>query len=138
MKPFLIQQLERYALRLTELDFLLSREDIMADMTQFLKLSREHAEVSAVASRFARFQQRNADLVAAQAMLDEEDMREMAEEEAASASAELESLEAELQSMLRSEVLVHVKRMSDRLAESSAEIQRDKKPPSGLAAPLAR
>ncbi len=43
MKPFLIQQLERYALRLTELDFLLSREDIMADMTQFLKLSREHA-----------------------------------------------------------------------------------------------
>ena len=60
MKPFLIQQLERYALRLTELDFLLSREDIMGDMSQFLKLSREHAEVSAVASRFARFQQRNA------------------------------------------------------------------------------
>jgi peptide chain release factor 1 len=100
MKPFLIQQLERYALRLTELDFLLSREDIMADMTQFLKLSREHAEVSAVASRFARFQQRSADLAAAQAMLDDEDMREMAEEEAASASAELQSLEAELQRML--------------------------------------
>jgi peptide chain release factor 1 len=100
MKPFLIQQLERYALRLTELDFLLSREDIMADMTQFLKLSREHAEVSAVASRFARFQQRSADLDTAQTMLDDEDMREMAEEEAASASAELQSLEAELQRML--------------------------------------
>jgi len=100
MKPFLIQQLERYALRLTELDFLLSREDIMADMTQFLKLSREHAEVSAVASRFARFQQRSADLTAAKAMLDDEDMREMAEEEASSASAELQSLEAELQRML--------------------------------------
>ncbi len=77
MKPFLIQQLERYALRLTELDFLLSREDIMADMTQFLKLSREHAEVSAVASRFARFQQRSADLAAAHTMLDDEDLREM-------------------------------------------------------------
>ena len=100
MKPFLIQQLERYALRLTELDFLLSREDIMADMSQFLKLSREHAEVSAVASRFARFQQRSADLATAQTMLDDEDMREMAEEEAASASAELQSLEAELQRML--------------------------------------
>jgi peptide chain release factor 1 len=100
MKPFLIQQLERYALRLTELDFLLSREDIMADMTQFLKLSREHAEVSAVASRFARFQQRNADLAAGQAMLDDEDLREMAEEEVASASAELQSLETELQRML--------------------------------------
>ena len=100
MKPFLIQQLERYALRLTELDFLLSREDIMADMTQFLKLSREHAEVSAVASRFARFQQRSADLAAAQAMLGDEDLREMAEEEVASASAELQTLEAELQRML--------------------------------------
>jgi peptide chain release factor 1 len=100
MKPFLIQQLERYALRLTELDFLLSREDIMADMTQFLKLSREHAEVSAVASRFARFQQRSADLAAAQAMLGDDDLREMAEEELASASAELLTVEAELQRML--------------------------------------
>ena len=100
MKPFLIQQLERYALRLTELDFLLSREDIMADMTQFLKLSREHAEVSAVASRFARFQQRNADLVSAQSMLDDPDLRDMAEEEIASANAELQTLEAELQRML--------------------------------------
>jgi peptide chain release factor 1 len=100
MKPFVIQQLERDALRVTELDFLLSREDIMADMTQFLKLSREHAEVSAVASRFARFQQRHADLAAAQAMLEDEDLREMAEEEAASANAELQSLEAELQRML--------------------------------------
>jgi peptide chain release factor 1 len=79
---------------------LLSREDIMGDMSQFLKLSREHAEVSAVASRFARFQQRNADLAAAQTMLDDADLRDMAEEEMASASAELQTLEAELQRML--------------------------------------
>ena len=100
MKPFLIQQLERYALRLTELDFLLSRQDIMADMTQFLKLSREHAEVSAVASRFARFQQRKADLLTAKAMLFDDDLREMAQDEVASASAELQTLEADLQRML--------------------------------------
>jgi peptide chain release factor 1 len=100
MKPFLIQQLERYALRLTELDFLLSREDIMRDMTQFLKLSREHAEVNAVATRFARFQQRSNDLAAAQAMLVDEDLREMAEEEVVSASAELQTLGSELQRML--------------------------------------
>ena len=42
VKPFLIQQLERYADRLAELDFLLSREDIMADMAQFMKLSLIH------------------------------------------------------------------------------------------------
>ena len=48
MKPFLIQQLERYALRLTELDFLLSREDIMGDMVQYRTLAREHADVTAL------------------------------------------------------------------------------------------
>ncbi len=100
MKPFLKTQLERYALRLTELDFLLSREDIMRDMTQFLKLSREHAEVSAVATRYARHQVRSQDLLSAQALLTDEDMREMAEEEVASASAELATLEAELQRTL--------------------------------------
>ena len=100
MKPFLIQQLERYALRLNELDFLLSREDIMADMAQFLQLSREHAEVSAVASRFARFQQRSADLASAQALLGEPELQDMAEEEIASASSELLTLEADLQRML--------------------------------------
>ena len=100
MKPFLIQQLERYALRLNELDFLLSREDIMADMAQFLQLSREHAEVSAVASRFARFQQRSADLASAQALLGEPELQDMAEEEIASATSELLTLEADLQRML--------------------------------------
>ena len=45
MKPFIRAQLERSVQRLSELDFLLSREDIMQDMTQFMVLSREHAEV---------------------------------------------------------------------------------------------
>ena len=48
MKPFMRAQLERTLQRLSELDFLLSREDIMKDMTQFLALSREHAEVAAL------------------------------------------------------------------------------------------
>jgi peptide chain release factor 1 len=64
MKPFLRQQLARYTDRLGELEFLLSREDIMKDMEQFLVLSREHTDVAAVASRWARYQQREADLAA--------------------------------------------------------------------------
>ena len=104
MKDFLRAQLERHAQRLNELDFLLSREDIMKDMTQFLALSREHTDVTATAGRYARYQQREADLQAAQQMLqdggDDADMRAMAEEEMASAQAELLQLEAELQRML--------------------------------------
>ncbi|MDO9199515.1 PCRF domain-containing protein, partial [Rhodoferax sp.] len=104
MKPFLRQQLARYADRLGELEFLLSREDIMKDMKQFLALSREHTEVSAVASRWARYQQREADLAAGQEMLAgsaaDADMAAMAQEEMDDATAELQQLEGELQRML--------------------------------------
>jgi len=100
MKPFLRQQLARYADRLGELEFLLSREDIMKDMSQFLALSREHTEVAAVASRWARYQQRETDLAEARAMLADADMAAMAQEEIDSASAELQQLEIELQRML--------------------------------------
>ncbi|MBP7564963.1 MAG: peptide chain release factor 1 [Burkholderiaceae bacterium] len=100
MKPFLIQQLERHAQRLTELDFLLSREDIMADMKQFLALSREHSEVSHLAQRYARWQQRQRDLAAAEEMRADPDMAELAAEEALAAQAEATQLEDELQRLL--------------------------------------
>ncbi|KWT83782.1 MULTISPECIES: peptide chain release factor 1 [unclassified Variovorax] len=100
MKPFLRHQLERYAQRLGELDFLLSREDIMSDMTQYRNISREHAEVTQVAGRYQRYLQRESDLAAAREMQDDPDMAEMAREEIASAEAELISLEDELQRLL--------------------------------------
>ena len=104
MKPFLRNQLERYAQRLGELDFLLSREDIMSDMAQYRRISVEHAEVTQVAGRYARYQQREADLAGAREMLvssaDSPDMAEMAQEEIASAEAELVLLEDELQRLL--------------------------------------
>ncbi len=104
MKPFLRQQLSRYTDRQGELEFLLSREDIMKDMEQFLKLSREHTDVSAVASRWARFQAREGDLATAQEMLagaeGDADTLTMAQEEIDGAIAEMAQLEAELQRML--------------------------------------
>jgi peptide chain release factor 1 len=104
MKPFLRQQLARYADRLGELEFLLSRQDIMSDMKQFLMLSREHTEVSAVATRWARYQQCETDLTAARDLLSESasdaDMAAMAREEIDSATAEIAQLEGDLQRML--------------------------------------
>ena len=104
MKPFLRNQLARYADRLGELEFLLSREDIMKDMKQFMALSREHTEVGAVASRWSRYQQRESDLAAGRDMLEasagDDDMLAMAQEEIDSATAELTQLESELQRML--------------------------------------
>ena len=100
MKDFLRHQLERQAQRLSELDFLLSREDIMGDMAQYRTISREHAEVTAVAGRWARYQQREADVAGAREMLGDADMAEMAQEEIASAEAELAQIEDEVQRLL--------------------------------------
>jgi peptide chain release factor 1 len=100
MKPFLRQQLDRYTQRVEELNFLLSRADIMQDMTQFLALSREHTEVTAVASRWARYQEREQDLATALEMLTDPELSDMALEEQSSAEQEMAGLEAELQRML--------------------------------------
>ena len=104
MKPFLRTQLERDTQRLGELDFLLSREDIMSDMAQYRTISREHAEMTQSAGRYARYQQREADLAGAREMLvssaDSPDMAEMAQEEITAAEAELRQLEDELQRLL--------------------------------------
>ncbi len=104
MKTFFRQQLDRYSARLGELEFLLSREDIMKDMEQFLALSREHSEVAAVAGRWSRYQQRETDLAHAQAMLDDAsgdvEMAALAQEEIDAAQADITQLAAELQRML--------------------------------------
>ena len=100
MQDFLRNQLERYAQRLQELDFLLSREDIMGDMKQYRAISREHADVTAIASRYTRYQQTEADVSAAREMLDDPDMVEMSQEEIAGGEQELLKLEAELQRLL--------------------------------------
>ncbi|KLN53802.1 peptide chain release factor 1 [Variovorax paradoxus] len=100
MKTFLRHQLERYAQRLGELDFLLSREDIMSDMAQYRTISREHAEITQIAGRYERYKQREADIAGAAEMLDDPDMAEMAREEIAAAQAELAQLEEELQRLL--------------------------------------
>ena len=102
MKPFMRAQLERSVQRLSELDFLLSREDIMQDMAQFLVLSREHAEVVALVTPYQKWLQHSADLEAAQTMLQDKDpdVQAMAQEELAHGESQMAALAAHLQRML--------------------------------------
>jgi peptide chain release factor 1 len=73
-------------------------------MEAFLRLSRERAEVAAVAERAERWRQRRADLEHAQALLeasrDDPDMQALAQAEVEAAQAEIESLDAALQRLL--------------------------------------
>ncbi|TFZ05347.1 peptide chain release factor 1 [Ramlibacter henchirensis] len=100
MKPFLRQQLERYPVRLQELDFFLQQPDVANDMERFRALTREHAEVSDVAGRYELFRRRESDLAQAREMLDDADMADMAREEVAAIEAELPAMEDELQKLL--------------------------------------
>jgi peptide chain release factor 1 len=103
MTPSLREQFERLALRLAELDATLSDPQVSSDIKRYRALSREQAEVSGIVARFRRYQQREADLAAAQEMLagpDAAEMADMAQEEVASASADMQRLHGELQTAL--------------------------------------
>jgi peptide chain release factor 1 len=100
MKDSLRQQFERLALRLTELDATLADPGVAGDMQRFRNLTREHAEVTGLVERFRRFERRERDLGSARGMLDEPDMAEMAQEEIATAQADIDTLQRELQSAL--------------------------------------
>ncbi|RZA10064.1 MAG: PCRF domain-containing protein, partial [Lysobacteraceae bacterium] len=100
MKPFVRETLMRQRARLHELDALLSAPDVVDDMERFRNLSREHAEASSVVEVFNRYLQREADVAAAQDMLGDADMADMAQEEIDSAQTDLELLDTELQQLL--------------------------------------
>ncbi|MBL8387187.1 MAG: peptide chain release factor 1 [Hydrogenophaga sp.] len=100
MKPFVRDTLLRQKARLHELDALLSAPDVVSDLERFRTLSREHADASVIVDAFDRHQQREADLAAAQEMLADPDMAELAQEEIAMAQADLERLDEELQHLL--------------------------------------
>jgi peptide chain release factor 1 len=100
MKDSLRQQLERLALRLSELDANLSDGQVVADIQRYRALSREQAEVAHVVGLFRQHEQRESDLAAARDMQGDPEMAEMAREEIAAAQVDLERLQAELQAAL--------------------------------------
>jgi peptide chain release factor 1 len=100
MKPFLRQQLERYPIRLRELDFFLQQPEVVQDMQRYRALTREHAEVSDVAGLYQQFLRRENDLAQAREMLEEPELADMARDEIGGIEAELPALEDELQRLL--------------------------------------
>ncbi|XVJ71102.1 MAG: peptide chain release factor 1 [Rhizobacter sp.] len=94
------QQFERLVHRLNELDANLGDPQVASDMKRFRELSREHAEVTRVVDRYRRYIQREQDVAQAQSLLQDVDMAELAQQEINDATAEMASLEAELQAEL--------------------------------------
>jgi len=104
MKDALRHQLQRLAMRLAELDATLADPALAADIQRYRQVAREQAEAAAVVQRWQAYEQREADLAAARELLadpaGDAEMTAMAREEIAAAQADLERLQAELQTAL--------------------------------------
>jgi peptide chain release factor 1 len=100
MTPTLRRKLEALAERREELERLLADPSVVADTTRFRDLSREFAQLAPLASALDAEARAKADLVAAEALRADPEMRELAEEEIATAQARLAELEDELLALL--------------------------------------
>jgi peptide chain release factor 1 len=88
-----LEQLER---RLVEVESLLADPTVVDDMNRYRALSKERSDLEPVAELFKQFKAREGDLASAQEMLADPEMKEMAQEEIASAKEAIEALDKEL------------------------------------------
>ena len=100
MKTSMKTKLEQLARRLEEIDVQLSSVDAARDMNRFRAYGQERAEIEPVVTRFHEYNRASADLLGAQEMLTDPDMKALAEEEVHAARARMESLEDDLQRLL--------------------------------------
>ncbi|WP_118184916.1 peptide chain release factor 1 [Paraburkholderia phosphatilytica] len=100
MKTSMQSKLDQLTTRLAELNDLLSRGDVTANLDQYRKLTREHAELGPVVEHYGLWRQALNDEATAQELLSDASMREFAEEEVRGARDRMAQLETELQKML--------------------------------------
>lgn len=100
MKPSVAHKLDQLAERLEEVTRLLGSENITANLDNFRKLTREHAELTPVVECYQAFQRSLNDLKSAEELLSDPDMKELAREEIQAAQARLIDLERDLQKAL--------------------------------------
>jgi len=100
MNPSILQKLANLGERLDELSRLMSTEGITNDMENYLKITREHAEITPIVEQYHTYIQTEADIKEAHDMLHEPEMKEFAQEEISSGKKRLEVIEVELQKLL--------------------------------------
>ena len=96
----MLAKLDQLANRLVELDELLMHPDATAKLDNYRKMTRERAEIGPLVQLYGAYQQAASDSGAAQEMLADPEMKEMAQEEIEEARARMEQLEIDLQKML--------------------------------------
>jgi peptide chain release factor 1 len=100
MRRSLVERLDKLEGRLEEIDRALAREDAVADLDHYRRLARERAELMPLVELYRDYRKRQRDLEAARTMVDDPELKELAEEEVELARGQLARIETELQRML--------------------------------------
>lgn len=100
MKTSLLSKLDQLSERLEEVGTLMNQESATADMNQYRKLTREHAELEPVVGLYAQWRDAQLDIKTAQEMMQDPSMKAFAQEEIDAAQERIVSLELDLQKML--------------------------------------
>ena len=100
MKPSIVAKLEALQERHEEVQAMLGDASVIADQDKFRGLSREYSQLTAVSECFLAWRQAQEDLETAEIMLDDPEMREMAQDEIKDCKATIEELEEKLQLLL--------------------------------------
>ncbi|MFB6324939.1 peptide chain release factor 1 [Pantoea deleyi] len=100
MKTSIVAKLEALQERHEEVEAMLGDAGVIADQERFRALSREYAQLTDVSRCFRDWQQVQDDIDTAQQMLDDPEMRDMAQEELQEAREKSDALEQQLQVLL--------------------------------------
>lgn len=100
MEASIRAKLETLSERYEELGDMLCDPEITGNKREFLKLSREHAEIKPVVDAWTRFQELQTALEEAQELLSDPDMKELAQDDLDRLKGEESELEANLQKLL--------------------------------------
>lgn len=100
MKSSIRGKLDHISERFEEITALLADPDVQADGNRFRDLSREYAQIETVSEAYRRYQTVESELHSAEAMLNDPEMAELAQDACDDARRTLGKLEPELQRLL--------------------------------------
>ncbi len=100
MKETIRAKLSKLSARLEEVNILLSTEDATKDIEKYRQLSKEHAEISPISLAYKSFLEGEKNIEGAKELLDDPDLKELAEDDLKKNLEDLDRLEADLYRML--------------------------------------
>ena len=93
----MIERLQNITAKYQELVEELTHEDVLQDYNKLRKLSKEKADLEEIVLKYKEYQKCDETILEAKEMLNDQDLKDLAEEEIATATANKEKLEKELQ-----------------------------------------